>query len=99
MQASDKHKLTAADVAAFGDPKLKVGQEVPWSSLWRFSPAVARLRREQAARDGALLAAVQALGGGGTLTQAQLAQAAEDGAARALAKLGAALVDDAPAGS
>jgi hypothetical protein len=39
------HKFTDSDVAAIGDPTLK-GKSGSWSSLLRFPPAVARLRRE-----------------------------------------------------
>ncbi len=41
------HKFTDSDVAAIGDPGLK-GKAGSWSSLIRFPPAVARLRRELA---------------------------------------------------
>lgn len=42
------HPFTASDVEAIGDPDLK-GKSGSWSSLIRFPPAVARLRRELAA--------------------------------------------------
>lgn len=95
----DKHKLTAADVAAYGSPNLKVGQEKSYDELVRFSPAVARLRREQAAGFAALTATIGLLAGprGATLSEAQISAAAEAGARAALAQLGDALDPDGPA--
>ncbi len=89
----DKHKLTAADVAAYGSPNLKVGQEKSYDELLRFSPAIARLRREQTAGFAALTATIGLLAGprGATLTEAQITAAAEAGARAALAQLGDAL--------
>lgn len=49
----DQHTLTAADVAAYGDPTLKVGDRKSFDEILRFPPAMARLRRELAARDAA----------------------------------------------
>jgi hypothetical protein len=43
----DKHKLTAADVNAYGDKSLIAGKtEKSFNELTRFPPATARLRRE-----------------------------------------------------
>jgi hypothetical protein len=91
----DRHKLTAADVAAYGVPGLKVGDEKSYEELVRFPPAVARLRRESAAQIGALITMVSkltaAVTNGGTLTEEQVTAAAEAGARAALAELGDAL--------
>lgn len=46
MKPTDRHTLTEADAAAFGDPSLE-GETKSFDELWRFPPAVARLRREQ----------------------------------------------------
>lgn len=43
------HPYTKSDIEAIGKPELKVGQTTAWSSILRFPPAVARLRREVAA--------------------------------------------------
>lgn len=51
MSFTDKHKVTAADVAAWGpDSKYSVGEEVSYDELLRFPPSVERLRRETADR-------------------------------------------------
>lgn len=93
----DEHKLTAADVKAYGDKGLKVGDEKSYDEIVRFPPAVARLRREMAAQFGALQGTISALTGaikdGGTLTEAQITAAAEAGARAALSELGDALTD------
>jgi hypothetical protein len=54
LDRSGNHKLTEADAAAMGDP-TREGDEVSWSSLLRFPPAVARVRREQANRHEELM--------------------------------------------
>lgn len=94
---TDRHTLTASDVAAYGDPKLKVGGTKSYDEIVRFPPAVSRLRREQAAGIAALTAAVSALAkavtAGGSLTEQQITAAAEAGATAALAKLGDVLTE------
>lgn len=45
MQPDDKHTLTTSDVAALGTGTAGK-TDAEWSSLWRFPPATARLRRE-----------------------------------------------------
>jgi hypothetical protein len=42
---SDQHTLTAADAAAYGGT-TRAGDKKSWNEIIRFSPAVARLRRE-----------------------------------------------------
>ena len=51
---TDKHKLTEADVRAFGLPASEIGKTKTYDELIRFPPAVARLRREVAALAEAL---------------------------------------------
>ena len=46
---TDKHKLTKADVAAYGMAATEVGKEKSYDELLRFSPADARIRREMLA--------------------------------------------------
>jgi hypothetical protein len=103
---NDIHKLTAADVAAYGNPALKVGQPMSYDSLVRFPPATERLRRESAAQHKQLVALIgsqnatiaalaAAIKDGGSLTEAQAVAAAEAGAQAALEKLGDVLATDA----
>lgn len=47
----DQHTLTQADIDAYGDPTLHVGDKKSYDELVRFPPAMARMRREQHARD------------------------------------------------
>jgi len=86
----DKHGLTAADVKAYGQPALKVGQTKSYGELVRFPPATERLRREMNARIGALTALVsellKAVRADTDLTVQQVEDAAAAGAARALAE-------------
>jgi len=99
---NDIHKLTAADVAAYGNPALKVGQPMSYDSLVRFPPATERVRREAAAQHKQLVALIgsqnatiaalaAALKDGGSITETQAVAAAEAGAKAALAELGDAL--------
>jgi N-acetylmuramoyl-L-alanine amidase-like protein len=98
MQWSDKIKLTAEDAKWWGTP-YKEGDEVTIGLMLRYPTMARRTESElkqfiaqSAARDAALLAALKAPApGGGTLTAAELAEAAEVGAEAALAKLGHAL--------
>jgi hypothetical protein len=90
----EDHKLTAADIAAYGRPDFKVGQAKKYDEIVRFSPSVARLRREVAAgfaaNQAALDAVLKAVLKGGPISVGDLAavmDAAEKGAAAALAKL------------
>lgn len=58
----DQHTLTDADVAAYADKTLTAGKSTKsYDELVRFPPSVARLRREQAARDAALVAQLAAI--------------------------------------
>jgi hypothetical protein len=96
---------TAADARALGDPGRqgeKFGVNVP---LRGYSPGMVRLRREVAAGQGAMLAAIAALGealaavsrstgAGDVLTVGQLQEAAHRGAHEALEELGRRLVED-----
>lgn len=102
---ADKHKLTDADVKAYGTADNKVGDTKSYDEIVRFPPAVARLRREQAAfqksvaaQIGALNATVQAVltavQHGGGLTAEQATEAARVGAQEALNRLGDALDQD-----
>lgn len=51
----DRHTLTEADVAAYGNDELTAGEsEKSYDEIVRFPPAVARLRRELAERDAQL---------------------------------------------
>lgn len=90
------HKLTRADVEAFGSGT--VGATQSEEQLMRFSPAVARLRRETTALIGAQNATLRvlatAIAAGGSLTADQAVAAAEAGARAALATLGDLLDDD-----
>lgn len=90
-------KLTAADAIALGG-QAEEGDETSANALLRFSPAVARLRREQAAQLAALnrtlALVVGVLSTGGTLTEAQITEAAEAGARRALEGLGRDLLNE-----
>ncbi len=95
----DEHKLTKADVAAFGAGT--VGDEKSFGELVRFPPATARLRREvraaaaaSAARDAAMISTLQQLAAGGGLDAAEIQAAAEAGARAALAELGEVLAPD-----
>jgi hypothetical protein len=92
MSFKDTHKLTAADVRAFGRTDLKVGQEKSFGELMRFPPATERLRRELSAQVGALsgmvTAVLKSVEEGGGLTAEQAAEAAREGARAALAELG-----------
>jgi hypothetical protein len=85
-----QHKATAADVRAFG-AGVALGDKKSEEELLRFSPAVARLRRETAAQIGALTGLVEALVEqivhAGGLTPAQAETAAERGAELALEEL------------
>lgn len=60
MKPSDRHTLTEADAAAFGDPSLE-GETKSYDELWRFPPSVARLRREQDADTKATNAKLDAI--------------------------------------
>lgn len=88
----DKHKLTEADVKAYGEKGLKVGDQKSYDEIVRFPPAVARLRRELTALIGAQSATIRvladAIAAGGSLTAEQAEHAAAAGAEAALAKLG-----------
>jgi hypothetical protein len=98
MQWSDKIKLTAEDAKWWGPP-YKEGDEVTVGLMLRYPTMARRTERElkefiaqSAARDAALLAALKApASGGGSLTPAELAAAAQAGAEAALAQLGHAL--------
>jgi len=98
---SDTHKLTAADIAAYDQPCLKVGDPRTYDVLVRFPPATERLRREMTAQIGALTrmvaALAEALKGEGSLTAEQATASAIEGARVALAELEPP-VDDDPAG-
>lgn len=87
----DKHKLTDADVRAYGDDDLKVGDVKSYDEIVRFPPAIARLRREQTAQLAALTAVVsrlaEAIKDGGSLTAEQAQAAAQAGAEAALDRL------------
>jgi len=101
---NDKHKLTDADVKAYGLAADQVGKTKSYDEIVRFPPAVARLRREMGAQIGALTAVVsrlaEAIQDGGSLTAEQAAEAARVGAQEALRQLGDALDgDDTPNGS
>jgi len=61
MSFKDKHKLTDADVRAYGQAGLKKGDEKSFGEIVRFPPAVARLRREQSAQATATMKAVKTL--------------------------------------
>ena len=90
---SDKHKLTAADVAAYDTPGLKVGDTRTYDVLVRFPPATERLRREMTAQIGALTRMVgtlaEAIKADGSLTAEQATASAIEGARVALAELDA----------
>jgi hypothetical protein len=60
---TDRHTLTAADVAAYGSPTLKVGGEKSYDELVRFPPATERLRLQLHARVDSLAAQSQSNGG------------------------------------
>lgn len=94
-----ERKLSAADAAAFGDPKLE-GTVKTFGELVRFPPAAARIRRETSAQIGALTGLVQAVlaavQDGGGLTPEQAAVAAREGAEAALDRLSGALDRDTP---
>jgi hypothetical protein len=60
MKPTDRHTLTEADAAAFGDPSLE-GETKSYDELWRFPPATARLRREQDEDTKALAAKIDEL--------------------------------------
>lgn len=87
----DTHKLTEADVRAYGTGDNKVGDGKSYDEIVRFPPAVARLRREQAAQLAALTAVVARLADsiqdGGSLTAEQAQAAATAGAEAALDRL------------
>lgn len=87
----DKHKLTAADVKAYDQAGLKVGQTRTYDVLVRFPPATERLRREMTAQIGALTGMVGALADAlkaeGSLTAEEATAAAVEGARTALAEL------------
>jgi hypothetical protein len=89
---SDKHKLTEADVKAYGTSDNKVGDTKSYDEIVRFPPAVARLRRELTALISAQNATIRvlanAIASGGSLTAEQAEHAAKAGAEAALAKLG-----------
>lgn len=95
---SDKHKLTDADVRAYGTADNKVGDTKSFDEILRFPPSVARLRREMTAQIGALTATVNAVLAavqqGGGLTAEQATEAARVGAQEALDRLGDALDGD-----
>jgi sulfite reductase beta subunit-like hemoprotein len=89
---SDKHKLTAADIAAYGPQNgVKVGDVRSYDVLVRFPPATERLRREMTAQIGALTKMVaslaEAITTGGSLTAAEATASAIEGARVALAEL------------
>lgn len=94
----DTHKLTDADVRAYGTADNKVGDPKSYDEILRFPPAVARLRRESTAQIGALTGLVNkvlaAVADGGGLTAEQATAAAAAGAKAALAELGHDLIDD-----
>jgi hypothetical protein len=87
----DTHKLTAADVLAYGNPNLKVGQPITYDVLVRFPPATARLRREMKAQIGALTklvaALTEAIKAEDSLTPEQATASALEGARAALAEI------------
>lgn len=91
---ADKHKLTEADIRAYDQAGLKVGQTKSYDELLRFPPATERLRREMTAQIGALTRMVSALADAikaeGSLTAEQASTAAVEGARIALAELDAA---------
>jgi hypothetical protein len=95
---SDKHKLTAADVAAYDQAGLKVGDSRTYDVLVRFPPATERLRREMTAQIGALTRLVASLADAikseGSLTAAEATAAAVEGARTALAELDSPAVDE-----
>jgi len=90
----DKHKLTEADVKAYGLPASEIGKTKSYDELIRFSPADARIRREMAAGFAALNSTIGLLaealkkGGGISLTAAQITAASEAGVLAALGKVG-----------
>ncbi len=94
---SDKHRLTAADVAAYDDDDLRVGDTRTYDVLVRFPPATERLRREMTAQIGALTRMVGALAEAikteGSLTAQEATASAIEGARVALAELEAPAVD------
>ena len=94
----DKHKLTAADIRAYDQDGLKVGQSKSYDELVRFPPATQRLRREMTAQIGALTRVVASLADAikaeGSLTADQATASAIEGARLALAELDPLPVDD-----
>ena len=88
----DKHKLTDADVKAYGLAADQVGKTKSYDEIVRFPPGVARLRRELTALIGAQNATIKVLAdaikAGGSLTAEQAQAASEAGARAALAELG-----------
>lgn len=90
-------KLTEADAAAYGNPKLE-GTTMAWSVLLRYPPALARLRREHTAALGALSALIGALGAQlgtpGGLSALDAEAAAQRGAELALEDLARRIIDD-----
>ena len=59
---ADTHKLTEADVKAYGpEGKVKVGDRKSYDEIVRFPPATARLRAELAAQSAATKASIDAL--------------------------------------
>lgn len=91
-----KHKLTVADVRAFGVGE--VGDLKSEEELMRFGPAVARLRREVAAAIGELTGRLDALIAAGGLSPAEAEAAAARGAQLTLEELRRRiLTDDDPA--
>ena len=94
---ADKHKLTDADIRAYDQASLKVGQTKSYDELIRFPPATERLRREMTAQIGALTRMVSALADAlkaeGSLTAEQASTAAIEGARAALAELDSPTLD------
>jgi hypothetical protein len=97
---SDKHKLTEADIRAYDQPGLRVGQTRTYDVLVRFPPATERLRREMTAQIGALTRMVgtlaDAIKADGSLTAEEATASAIEGARIALAELDAPAVDHDP---
>lgn len=58
---ADTHKLTEADVKAYGTADNKVGDRKSYDEILRFPPAIARLRREMAAQSASSKASIDAL--------------------------------------
>jgi len=94
---AEKHKLTQADVRAYDQPHLKVGETTSFGVLVRYPPATERLRREMTAQIGALTRMVgtlaDAIKAEGSLTAEQATASALEGARIALAELDPPIVD------